>query len=142
MKKHHAGFTLMEVLIVIIIVGVLAGIAMPLLFRNIERSRATEALETVGEIRRSVEACAMQFNNNFTLCSNFSSIAMSDPSYDASTNASAHFAYTITAVATSFQVVATRNTLDSGTAGETVTMNRAATGAISRAGTTAFAGIQ
>lgn len=97
MKKHHAGFTLMEVLIVIIIVGVLAGIAMPLLFRNIERSRATEALETVGEIRRSVEACAMQFNNNFTLCSNFSSIAMSDPSYDASTNASAHFAYTITA---------------------------------------------
>ena len=142
MTEHKSGFTLLELLIVIIITGVLAGIAMPQLFRNIEHSRATEALESIGNIKRSVEACAMQFNNNYTSCSNFSAIAMTDPSYSSTTNASSHFVYTITTAATTFQIVATRNTIDSGTAGDQVTLSRTATGAVNRAGTTAFTGIQ
>ena len=47
MGNNKSGFTLLEILVVIIIVGVLASVAMPQLFRNVERSRATEALESL-----------------------------------------------------------------------------------------------
>lgn len=140
--NNKSGFTLLEILVVIIIVGVLASVAMPQLFRNVERSRATEALESLGATKRSIEACAMQFNNTFTTCNTYAAIGMADPSYNAATNAAAHFAYAITTVATSFNIVATRNTVDNGVATDTVTLSRGATGAITRAGTTAFAGIQ
>lgn len=132
----------MEILIVIIIIGVLAGAALPQLFKNVESSRAAEALESIGATKRAIEACAMAFNNDFTTCVDYSAIGMSNPSYSATTNAGAHFSYAFTTTATTFQVVATRNTLDNGTAGDRITLDRAATGAITRAGTTAFIGIQ
>lgn len=142
MVNNKSGFTLLEILVVIIIVGVLASVAMPQLFRNVERSRATEALASLGAAKRSIEACAMQFNNVFTTCNSFANIGMQDPSYNAATNASAHFGYGIVVAANSFTITATRNTVDNGTAGDTVTLARAAAGTITRAGTTAFAGIQ
>jgi prepilin-type N-terminal cleavage/methylation domain-containing protein len=73
--RNQAGFTLLEILVVIIIVGVLASVAMPALFRNVERSRSTEALNTMGTIRRQLEGCAMQFNGVFTNCFDFSRLA-------------------------------------------------------------------
>ncbi len=142
MNDNQQGFTLVEILVVIIIVGVLASLALPLLFRNVERSRATEALGVIGAVKRQVEACAMPLNNNFTTCNDYTLIGMIDPSYNASTNASAHYAYTITTAATSFQVVATRNAFENGNAGDTITLDRAADGSITRAGTTAFIGIR
>lgn len=140
--KNKSGFTLLEILVVIIIVGVLASVAMPQLFRNVERSRATEAMESLGVTKRSIEACAMQFNNNFTTCNTYALIGMADPSYNATTNASAHFGYGIVTAANSFTITATRNTVDNGVNTDTITLARSATGAITRAGTTAFAGIQ
>lgn len=140
--NNKSGFTLLEILVVIIIVGVLASVAMPQLFRNVERSRATEALESLGASKRAIEACAMQFNNVFTNCGTYAAIGMSDPSYDATTNAAAHFGYAITVAASTFNITATRNTTDNGVATDTVSLSRGATGAITRAGTTAFAGIQ
>lgn len=137
-----SGFTLLELLVVIIIVGVLAGVALPRLFQRIEGARAAEALESLGTTKRSIEACAMAYNNNFTNCSSFATIGVTDPSYNTTSNAAAHFGYAITVAAASFQIVATRNTIDNGNATDTVTLRRSATGAIARAGTTAFSGIQ
>ena len=54
MKKTH-GFTLLEVIIVIIIVGVLASLSLPKLFSVIEGSRAAEALVHIASLRRAVE---------------------------------------------------------------------------------------
>ena len=142
MLNNKSGFTLLEILVVIIIVGVLASVAMPQLFRNVERSRATEALESLGSSKRSIEGCAMQFNNVFTTCGTYALVGMTDPSYNATQNAAAHFGYAITVAAGTFSIVATRNTVDNGVATDTITLSRAATGAITRAGTTAFAGIQ
>lgn len=51
------GFTLLEVLIVIIIMGVLAGLAIPRFSNTIEQSRAMEALSTLGELRQSLQRC-------------------------------------------------------------------------------------
>jgi prepilin-type N-terminal cleavage/methylation domain-containing protein len=48
MKK---GFTLLELLIVIIILGTLAAIAMPRYFANLENARRGEAMATTNRIR-------------------------------------------------------------------------------------------
>lgn len=53
--KKRSGFTLLEVIIVIIIIGVLTSLALPRLFSVIEGSRATEALANIATLRRAVE---------------------------------------------------------------------------------------
>ncbi len=133
---------MLEIVVVVIIVGVLASAAMPQLFRNIEFARAVEAMVTLGTVRRSIEACGMQFNNDFSACNTFDTISMLDPSYNPTTNSSAHFAYTITTTPSTFQVVATRNTVENGIPTDTIVVSRFADGTITRSGTTAFAGIK
>lgn len=140
--KNKSGFTLLEILVVIIIVGVLASVAMPQLFRNVERSRATEALDSLGVTRRGIEGCSMQFNNVFTNCASYAAIGVADPSYNATSNAGAHFGYGMVVAANTFTITATRNTVDNGVATDVVQLTRLATGAYQRGGTTAFAGIQ
>jgi prepilin-type N-terminal cleavage/methylation domain-containing protein len=50
MKK---GFTLLELLIVVIIIGILAGLAIPNFFRGVERARWAEAKTIIGTLRAS-----------------------------------------------------------------------------------------
>jgi len=53
MKK---GFTLMELLIVIIIIGILAGLGIPQYMKAVERGRTAEAKAILGQIRTAEEA--------------------------------------------------------------------------------------
>ena len=73
------GFTLLELLIVVIIVGVLASVAMPNLMRNVENSRAVEAKNTMGVIRRLVEGCVNR-TGNYADCVSWDAVGMTDPS--------------------------------------------------------------
>jgi prepilin-type N-terminal cleavage/methylation domain-containing protein len=96
--NRKSGFTLLEVLVVIIIVGVLAAVAMPTLFRNIKRAEAAEALTTIGMIYRGLMACGMQYNGAVVQCAPstpaaFDSIGMTDPS--SSVNPASKFDYAI-----------------------------------------------
>ncbi len=58
MKK---GFTLMELIIVIIILGILAGIGFGQYTRIIERGRAAEAKSILGQIRGAEEAYFVEY---------------------------------------------------------------------------------
>lgn len=133
--SNRSGFTLLEIIIVIIIVGVLASLALPRLFATIEYSRSTEALGAITVIRGSMERCYLASGGNYTACKNWGS-ELDVPNPGLSPNA--HFNYGITPDArVGYTIVATRNTLDGGTSTDTITLiQNAAT--VSRAGTGAF----
>ena len=53
MMTGKRGFTLLELLMVVIIIAILAAIALPQYFRTVERSRSGEALQVLAAVRGS-----------------------------------------------------------------------------------------
>ena len=102
------GFTLVEVLIVVIIIGILASIAVPQYMTSIEKARSGEAAVNIGSVRTSVDRYWYQ---NASITSNFAYLDVDNPNditnklytytlTDDGTDASTR-AYTITATRTS-----------------------------------------
>lgn len=52
--KNNKGFTLVELMITVLIVGILASVAIPLYRANVRRAKATEADASLGSIRTAV----------------------------------------------------------------------------------------
>ena len=66
--NKKSGFTLIEIIVVLIIVGVLAAIALPNLFSNVSKSRGAEALATMGGMKSALEACYQSHSDVGTSC--------------------------------------------------------------------------
>lgn len=67
-KKNKKGFTLMELVVVVLLIGILSAIALPQYQRALERSRVSEALTMLGNISTAERMCYMQsdvFSPNF-----------------------------------------------------------------------------
>jgi type IV pilus assembly protein PilE len=140
MKDHRksSGFTLLEIIIVIIIVGVLASLALPRFFSTIEYSRSTESLTALTTIRQSLERCYLQKNGTYVGCNSFSNLDIEDPS----TSPNAHFTYTVqNQSATGYTITSTRNTRDNGDGSSTIVLTQTQT-TVTRTGTGKFSGIQ
>ena len=129
MSERNRGFTLLEILMVIIIIGVLAALAIPVYTTTVEKARKQEAYHTLSAIRES----QMRYRSaNAAYASSYTSMdynptdTTSDPP-----GMVRHFTYAApTAAAATWSVVATRNATDrpSGVAAYTVTIDQ--TGAI------------
>lgn len=139
------SFTLLELLIVIIVIGVLASVAMPRLFSLVEYSRSTEAFITIRHISESMERCYL-ITGNYDLC-DFNSPG-NDPNNldidDPGLQPGAHFTYKVNQMGNPFKyrVTATRNATDNGTAGDTIVYRYRTTGVLDRSGTGAFAAVK
>lgn len=51
------GFSLIELLVVVLIMGILASVAMPQYFNTVEKSRASEGIQTLKTLRDQQAAC-------------------------------------------------------------------------------------
>lgn len=63
MKTNQKGFTLIELMIVIAIIGILAAVAIPQYQNYIARSQVTRVMQEAGALKTAVESC---LNNGFT----------------------------------------------------------------------------
>lgn len=67
MKQAQKGFTLIELMIVVAIIGILAAIAIPQYGNYISRSRASGAAAEIAAVRTGVALC-YQESGSFTGC--------------------------------------------------------------------------
>lgn len=77
--KRQTGFTLIELMIVVAVVGILAAIAYPSYLNYIEKSRRADAMNALAEIRIEQEKWRA---NNTTFTANLASLGISTESRD------------------------------------------------------------
>jgi len=66
--NKNSGFTLIEIIVVLIIVGVLASIALPNLFANVNKSKAHEALASFEPWKINMDVCLNSNLGNEGVC--------------------------------------------------------------------------
>ena len=59
-KRNQKGFTMIELMVVVVIVGILAAIAIPIYGKYVKQARTTEATGRMGEMITAAKAWAQE----------------------------------------------------------------------------------
>ena len=113
--RRCSGFSLIEVMIVVVIIGILAALAYPTLEGYLQRTRQTEARTNLSAL---YTAQKIYFATNRTYADSFDDL---DVQFE--TGGDVVYSYTLTATATSFVATATGN-LDDDAALDTWTIDQ------------------
>ena len=116
--KKKSGFTMLELLMVVIIIGILATLALPQYMGFVEKARAAEAISTIGAIRTAENLYKLE---NGTYSANASNLAITVPTSGAST----YWLYSVSGASdTGFSATASRTSKKSsgGVAGQTIVL--------------------
>lgn len=100
-KRFRCGFTLTEILIVVIIIGVLATLSLPVLVKTLEKAKVGEAISNLNLIRTGQK---IYFLENSFFTPSIPTLNIEDPN----DTASRYFNYTTTGTSTDFTARATR----------------------------------
>ena len=60
-STRSAGFTLMEILVAVSLVGILSSVALPNYLRQVNRTRQNEAASTIAQIQTTIASYADEF---------------------------------------------------------------------------------
>lgn len=85
MKRIQKGFTLIELMIVIAIIGILAAVALPAYQNYTNRAKFAEVIAAVGPMRQSVDIC-YQVNGALTDCDTEAKIGFNGDDAETGTN--------------------------------------------------------
>lgn len=61
-REVTGGFTLLEVLLTVVIIGILSAVAMPNYFNQVQRAKQSEAVATLAQIQNTLAAYIDEFN--------------------------------------------------------------------------------
>ena len=65
--RNTKGFTMVELLVVLVIVAILAAVATPLFIQNTKRAKASEAIATMGLMRQALRDYKINANKYFSV---------------------------------------------------------------------------
>ena len=149
-RNQKSGFTLLEIIVVLIILSVVIALALPRFFATVETARSGEAFDAFSAIRGAMERCYLMNSGNYGNCDLDSSSTAGDTTDDNNTldvddpadSPNAHFFYAVSnQSANTYTITATRSAVDGGDGSSTVVLKQNSDGTITRSGTLKFQGI-
>lgn len=112
---NKKGFTLMELLVVVIIIAIFASVTYPTYKSTVERARANEAINLVGAIKAAEVKHMVNYERYGEIFQDINDFEPGIPNFDPSQNnfATEFFTYTLHVPDAKARVEAVRNTNDS-----------------------------